>query len=339
MSKGNIHHHSSRATHRKNKELSGSIPSRHNKPVRISNQYTKPVGLLLICCFISYGVAGNYKSAINNSHNKDTIVKDADRTAFQSTSSELIVIPDQCNSPSRGQFDKIYKEGHWGMIQQTPSDFYGNAEWPTPESRMKSASGEGSNLGYNTVASLKIIKDTIVKYSVKTMVDMPCGDVNWILDSFETDSLPLYVGLDITSAVVKVNKQRFAHHTNKRFYFWDATQCILPRIRYGESEGTKPFDLVHVRDVIQHMSLDQGVKYFCNVFESGAKVLITTTYNKGKNNQIAEGGWYENNLSEEPFSFPKNVTCIHTHQKTEKDDTCVYDLLEPWVKAYIEKKC
>jgi hypothetical protein len=32
------------------------------------------------------------------------------------------------------------------------------------------------------------------------MIDVPSGDVNWVLDSLETDTLPLYVGLDITSA-------------------------------------------------------------------------------------------------------------------------------------------
>ncbi len=60
------------------------------------------------------------------------------------------------------------------------------------------------------------------------MVDVPCGDANWIFDSFETDALPMYVGLDITGLVIKVNKQRFAHHNNKQFHFWDALNCTLP---------------------------------------------------------------------------------------------------------------
>jgi len=48
----------------------------------------------------------------------------------------------------------------------------------------------------------------------------------------------------------------------------------------------------------------------------------------------------ENNLSLEPFSFPKNdENCTPTHPNNELDDTCVYDLSEPWVKDYIEKNC
>ena len=112
-----------------------------------------------------------------------------------------------------------------------------------------------------------------MKFNIKSMIDVPCGDVNWIHDSFETDTLPLYVGLDITIVVpsLKINNQRFGHHNNKEFYIWDATECALPKFHNGTSGEEQSFDLVHIRDGIQHMHLDQGVKYFCNVFKSGAK--------------------------------------------------------------------
>ena len=56
------------------------------------------------------------------------------------------------------------------------------------------------------------------------------------------------------------------------------TECVLPKYQNVTASEEQSFDLVHVRDVIQHLTLDQGVKYFCHVFKSGAKVLITTTY-------------------------------------------------------------
>eukprot|EP00571_Detonula_confervacea_P009283 CAMPEP_0172322658 /NCGR_PEP_ID=MMETSP1058-20130122/46515_1 /TAXON_ID=83371 /ORGANISM="Detonula confervacea, Strain CCMP 353" /LENGTH=284 /DNA_ID=CAMNT_0013038461 /DNA_START=234 /DNA_END=1085 /DNA_ORIENTATION=- len=241
------------------------------------------------------------------------------------------IIPDRCESPIRGHFDRIYEKGNWngGDSLRKPSDFYSDAAWPRNESLINSASGSGSALGYATETSLKIIKDTITKYNVKYMADIPCGDVNWIFDSFETDALPLYVGLDITGAVIKLNNERFAHHRNKQFHFWDATTCALPRFQY-ENGDKQAFDLVHVRDVIQHMTLDQGVQFFCNVFNGGPKVLITTTYETASENEnISEGGWYMNNLLLEPFSFPK-THCILTHPKIENDFTCVYNLTEDW---------
>lgn len=122
--------------------------------------------------------------------------------------------------------------------------------------------------------------------------------------------------------------------------FWDATDCTLPKFQNNEREGAEQsVDLVHVRDVIQHMTLDQGVRYYCNVFKSGAKVLITTTFTEPKVNEGAkEGGFYENNILLEPFSFPQG-DCIATHPKHEKDLTCVYDLTEGWVQEFMSSKC
>jgi hypothetical protein len=79
--------------------------------------------------------------------------------------------------------------------------------------------------------------------------------------------------------------------------------------------------------------------YICNIFKSGAKVLITTTNDKGINTDIGESGWYENNLSMEPFSFPAGDSCIKTHPELERELTCVYDLTKPWVVAFITSKC
>mmetsp|Transcript_7175 Transcript_7175/g.14803 ORF Transcript_7175/g.14803 Transcript_7175/m.14803 type:complete len:229 (+) Transcript_7175:93-779(+) len=224
-----------------------------------------------------------------------------------------------------------------------PSDFYGEAQWPPKAIRQKSASGVGSELGYATQTSLKIIKDTIAKYSVATMLDIPCGDVNWIFDSFETDTLPVYVGMDIVRPVIEVNKQRFAHHKNKQFLFWDAVSCTLPKLKRGPSMEVEPFELVHVRDVIQHMDTLQGIQFFCNVFKSGGvKVLITTTFhskNNPKEKEAVEGEFYKIDLSKEPFSFPESDSCTPTHPNHEDDDTCVYDLSEGWVQDFIANKC
>lgn len=248
------------------------------------------------------------------------------------------LIPIKCDSKSRGFFDRIYKDGVWGAKLRHGSDFYGNAQWPP--AKKNSASGGGSELGYATETSLQIIRDTINKFDIKSMVDVPCGDVNWILDSFETDTLSLYVGLDVTRAVIEVNKQRFAHHNNKEFHFWDMTECVLPKFHEKTGGEEESFDLVHVRDVIQHLNLDQGIKYFCNIFKSGAKILITTTYDKDMNKNITEGAWYENDLTKEPFSFPKSENCVATHPNIERDFTCVYNLTEgSWVNDFISKKC
>jgi FkbM family methyltransferase len=269
--------------------------------------------------------------------------KKEEATASVDSNDQFMIVPNVCNVPEDRNkiFDEIYEKGGWGKSIMKAADFYGEAQWPPKAVRQNSASGPGSELGRSTQTSLQIIKDTIAKYKVTSMCDIPCGDVNWVLDSFETDSLPYYVGLDIVRPVIEVNKQRFAHHKNKQFHFWDAVSCTLPKLKKAGTEVV-PFDLVHVRDVIQHMDVEQGIQFFCNVFKSGAKVLITTTYPSGDNPKpggFVEGEFYNNNLSKEPFSFPVSDSCTPTHPTDEGDDTCVYDLSEGWVQDFIANKC
>ena len=256
-------------------------------------------------------------------------------------SSAFELIPSKCDSPLRGQFDKIYETANWGAHLRKPNDFYGDAAWPMNDVvRMKSASGEGSGLGVATVTSLKIIKDTIIEYNVTSILDIPCGDVNWILDSFLTDTIPLYVGLDIVADVIKVDQQRFVHHNNKHFQFWDASECVLPKFKQQGQTQAQAFDLIHVRDVIQHLPLERGIKFVCNIFKSQAKVLVTTTYpDQKRNKNIGEGSWDKINLELEPFNFPHVESCTPTHPQVESDHTCVYNLTQPWVNDFLNLRC
>ena len=259
----------------------------------------------------------------------------------QRTQQRTTAIPNNCDSPSRSSFDDKYRVGDWSdQPMKSPEDFYGDSQWPPKAIRQRSASGKGSWLGYTTQTSLQILKDTIRTYNIMSMVDIPCGDVNWIFDSFETDALPFYVGLDVASKVIAVNQKRFAHHTNKEFYFWDANHCTIPHLLNGTTGKEEPFDLVHVRDVIQHLSLEKGVTYFCNVFRSGAKFLLTTTYPGGRHKDVQDADFYHNDLSQEPFSFPNAQSCTPTHPNEEHDHTCLYDLRNAsWVSEFLQTKC
>ena len=224
--------------------------------------------------------------------------------------------------------------------------FYSNAAFPAVP--RKSASGEGSNLGPATVTSLRILQKVIRDYNITSMIDIPCGDANWIFDAWETDSLMLYIGLDNVRAVIDVNHQRFAHHANKEFRVWDGSNCPLPRYHVlGSSSGgnapprSAPVDLVHSRDVLQHLPLDQAVQFLCNVFMSGARFFVTTTYPNGDNSKISQGRNYRNDLFSHPFNLMRDETaCTPTHPSVEDDETCVFDLTQPWVTTWIKnEKC
>jgi hypothetical protein len=239
-------------------------------------------------------------------------------------------------------FDHIYTDKmFWSNVHlRQPDEFYGNANWPSLRNP-KLSSGEVSNLGISTKNSLRLIKDAI-----RRLVDIPCGDLNWMMDSYITDSLPFYLSLDIVNDVIDINQKRFAHHKNKLFQFWDAAECEIPKfINHDDTNQEEPvltttFDLVHVRDVVQHLPLDKGVALFCNIFKSGAKYLMTTTYpSVTSNDSIEPGMWYKNNIKLPPFSFLHEETCTPKHAALEYDHTCVYDLRQPWVQDFISQKC
>lgn len=255
------------------------------------------------------------------------------------------LLPDSCNPPESA-FNSIYINGVWNKGGKLhPADyFYNNAKWP-PKKR-QSSSGLGSNLGALTEKSLQFLREAIQEHHVETMIDLPCGDVNWIFDSLETDTLKLYLGLDIADVVIGVNAQRFLHHSNKLFRHWDGSSCPLPKyiLPQDAQQSEHSFDLIHSRDVLQHLPLDQSLPYLCHVFSSGAKLFMTTTYPNATNRDIKQGDWFENNLEAPPFNLPKHsdgeVKCVITHPEVEGDWTCLYNLTQRWVTEWIaENNC
>lgn len=124
------------------------------------------------------------------------------------------ISPHHCESPlsTHNAFDRVYNNGIWSNNQplRQPADFYNNAHWPPSELSRTSASGGGSARGSETENSLAILLDTIDKYNVTSMIDVPCGDVNWIFDSYATDTLPVYIGLDVSNEVLELNRLRYS---------------------------------------------------------------------------------------------------------------------------------
>jgi hypothetical protein len=267
------------------------------------------------------------------------------------------IVPDACPvQMNTSLFDLTYQKGFWDIPVQQPADFYLNGGLPQIRRKhsRKSSSGSGSALGIRTETSLTFLREVIANYSIHTMIDLACGDANWIFDSWETDSIALYVGLDVAAPVVALNQDRFGHHSNKIFRHWNGYECgALPQhflnteslstLPYGETIS-RPFDLIHARDVIQHVKKENGVRMLCNIFESKASMFITTSYlNETENRELGstEGRLFQPyNFDLPPFDFGEAKSCRMTHpDKHELDFTCVYDLRKPWVALFLKTKC
>jgi hypothetical protein len=230
----------------------------------------------------------------------------------------------KCTGSETHAFDKIYAKGEWGPPLVSDPRYYYTYGFVQNLTRV-SSSGWGSNVGPATQASLAFLSSVINEFRVTSMIDVPCGDMNWQTQSWELDSIEHFAGLDITKSVIELNQLKFRFHSNKRFAVHDLA-CPLPRFRRLHATMSEPFELVHVRDVIQHMPLSKGVAAIANVRASGARLLVATTFPASSNVDIQEGGFYHNNLDAAPFTLPKPVKCVETHRELEPDLTCLYVL-------------
>jgi hypothetical protein len=174
----------------------------------------------------------------------------------------------------------------------------------------------------------------------------------------------LYFGGDISTSVIKQNQRLYgSKHRNKLFQYWDLVHCPIPTYTYKNStheiRGNK-FDLIIVRDAIQHMHIKNALKAVQNIIRSGAKFFALTTFPPNEKSsapntrsiekneplpsmptdcnwkdycilgRIKEGDVYHNNINCHPFNFPLNKTILlqPSHQKfyMESDEIHIYPI-------------
>jgi hypothetical protein len=171
------------------------------------------------------------------------------------------------------------------------SDHYTDNGWGNPESR----SGEGSTL-QATEAVRAALPKLISDYNIATVLDIPCGDFNWMS---RLDLPVAYIGADIVAEIVAANHR--AHGSDSRsFLQLDLAVDDLP-----------PADLILCRDCLVHFSYQHILAALANIRRSRAKFLLTTTHiGVERNKDIVTGEWRGLNLQAAPFFFPKPLLLI-----------------------------
>lgn len=159
--------------------------------------------------------------------------------------------------------------------------------WGNPESR----SGWGSTLqGPNGTEKISQAIGRIVQdYGIATIVDVPCGDMNW----FPTAAAPgvAYLGVDIVPELIERNTARYGSK-HVTFACQDLTAWVPP-----------PADLIIVRDLLIHLSNTQARACIRNVASSGARYLLISNYSGiRRNGDTFTGGLRLHNLNRPPFS-------------------------------------
>lgn len=154
-----------------------------------------------------------------------------------------------------------------------------------------SRSGLGSEL--DAVKALAAVLPSLCeKLEVKTLVDAPCGDGDWIA------SLPLgherYIGLDIVPNLISHLSRRFSKETRREYRVADLTEQAPPTA-----------DLILCRDCLVHLSFENIGRVVSGFKNSGSKWLLTTHFTDQKKNiDIVDGDWRPLNFCKAPFQWP-----------------------------------
>jgi len=182
-------------------------------------------------------------------------------------------------------FDKIYEKNSWGSDESRSGP--GSTEKQTRKIRE---------------ALPKIFKD----YNIKSMLDVPCGDWNWMKDVDLTGVQ--YIGGDIVKSVVEHNK--IYEKENVKFMQIDLCETALPSA-----------DILFVRDCFVHLSTEDIRRALDNIKKSQFRYLLTTTFPlTNVNENIKTGSWRPINIMHEPFSLGEPLLLINEEKKRTHTD-------------------
>jgi hypothetical protein len=163
--------------------------------------------------------------------------------------------------------------------------------WGSEESR----SGPGSTLAA-THALRRKLPTLLQRLEVKTLLDAPCGDLNWMrhvpLDGVR------YIGADIVPELVEMLRQA---HPDRTFQLLDIVKDPIPAA-----------DLWLCRDVLIHLPNIDAQAVLRQAASSGVRYFLTTHYPRVRENRDLEGpgGIRFVNLERAPFNLPPPLLMV-----------------------------
>ncbi|MBI5728043.1 MAG: class I SAM-dependent methyltransferase [Ignavibacteriales bacterium] len=216
-------------------------------------------------------------------------------------------------------FTRKAKPGKEKSVEEKFSFIHENNFW----GGNNSVSGEGSDSA-QTAAIRSALPKIFSAYNINSLLDIPCGDFNW-MKTMDLSMLE-YTGADIVREIVDKNNCLFVS-SNKKFLKLNLIQDALPQV-----------DLVFCRDCLVHLSFADIHSSLKNIYRSGAKYLLTTTFTGCKvNEDIVSGDWRILNFMKYPFNFPEPLVLLNENC-TEGNGTFADKSLGLWVVSELPIK-
>lgn len=164
-----------------------------------------------------------------------------------------------------------------------------------------SVSGSGSNKT-QTLNAIDNINKILDDYNIKSILDAPCGDFNW-MDDLLKERINLkkkeiqYLGADIVQDLILNLKKKYSTQ-NINFISFDIISENFPNV-----------DLLICRDCLIHFSNQDIDRTIINFLDSKIKYILVTDSivdDSFENYEIETGEFRKLDLTKKPFNLPKN---------------------------------
>jgi SAM-dependent methyltransferase len=209
---------------------------------------------------------------------------------------------------SEAEIISITPGGESHKIKKAFQNIYDNFVWQSTNN--ESRSGMGSILS-NTVLVRKALCSIIKNYKITKMLDIGCGDWNWMKEI--TNELPAeYIGLDTVPSVVLSNNEKYNDGKLISFICDDSLSYLLKC-------ADKEFDLILIRHNLEHLPNNYNRQLLKELIRCAKYALITSAKQErpDTNGECRFGDYRPINLLQAPYIE------ILGNPLEEIDDYCV----------------
>ena len=229
--------------------------------------------------------------------------------------------------------DRRFAEHVYARYYSNLSKFEGktlDSEADGRRERGNSLSGPGSN-AEETVGVRTALPTLLALLGVRSILDVPCGDFNYmraVLSAPPTPPGVAYTGMDIVSPLVEQLQATFGTGHSARIGqrggrnssgLGSSKRHRITFARFDLSlEYLWPADLVVLRDVLFHFDQPRALTVLRRVGLSGCKHALITTFPRGLNRVSARkyhagrgfSSYASWNLEDEPFALPAPLLAL-----------------------------
>ena len=172
-------------------------------------------------------------------------------------------------------FIDIYNEQTWGGRDRRISKEHVNYKASGPGSALERSQGVIAIL--HTI--INELKTQLNKTSIK-ILDLPCGDLQYMSYFLETRTDINYTGADIVPALIAKHTERYKG--NKHVHF--------KKIDIVKDDLKESYDIILCRMMLQHLVFKDVLRALYHFSKSNSTYLATTTFSENKvNNEVTLG--------------------------------------------------